>query len=233
MVDKSFVEGLFLDISPCYDKMNEIISLGQHKWWRRKAIKDADFRKGGRILDVGCGTGDFCIELEKAGFAVFGIDPVNKMLKIARSKISGIRCQVSGVKRQLLMANGHSLPFLPNFFDGITIGFSLRHLDISIFLDEARRVLKSGGRVVILEVSSPNHPLLRFLHKLYLQRVVPSLAYIFCNKTNEYAYLHQSFELYMPSPKELKTIFLEKGFVEMKAIPIFFGACSIFIATKD
>jgi demethylmenaquinone methyltransferase/2-methoxy-6-polyprenyl-1,4-benzoquinol methylase len=130
------------------------------------------------------------------------------------------------------MADGHSLPFLPNSFDGITIGFALRHLHISIFLDEARRVLKPGGRVAILEVSSPKSGFFRWLHKLYLQRVVPSLAYIFSSKTKEYAYLHQSFELYMPSPEELKALFLEKGFVEMKAIPIFFGACSIFIATK-
>ncbi|MDI6751649.1 MAG: ubiquinone/menaquinone biosynthesis methyltransferase [bacterium] len=216
------MKGLFLDISSCYDRMNGIISLGQHKKWRRKAIKKAGFGKGGRVLDVGCGTGDFCIELERAGLKVFGIDSVSDMLKIAKSKIN---CQLS-------MADAHHLPFSDNFFDGITIGFALRHLEIPVFFDEARRVLKPKGKIVILEVSSPKSLLLHWLHKLYLQRIIPAIAYIFCSKTREYAYLHQSYELYMPKQEKLKRLFYEKGFSEISAIPLFFGACSIFIATK-
>ena len=209
--------------------MNELISLGQHKKWRRLAIKNAGFPKGGRVLDVGCGTGDFCIELERAGLKAFGIDFEKKMLKIAKSKIN---YQLSIINYQLSMADALHLPFSDNSFDGITIGFSLRHLEIPIFLDEARRVLKPKGKIVILEVSSPESLLLHWLHNLYLQRVIPAIACIFCGKTREYAYLGQSFELYMPSTEELKTLFLEKGFSEMIAIPVFFGACSIFIATK-
>ena len=181
------------------------------------------------MLDVGCGTGDFCIELERAGLEVFGIDSVSSMLKIAKSKITSL---FSILNSQFSMADAHSLPFLDNSFDGITIGFALRHLEIPIFFDEARRVLKPKGKIVILEVSSPKSLLLRWFHRLYLQRIVPAIAYIFCSKTREYAYLHQSYELYMPKQEKLERLFCEKGFSEISTIPLFFGACSIFIATK-
>ncbi|MBU2462322.1 ubiquinone/menaquinone biosynthesis methyltransferase [bacterium] len=221
MADKGFVEGLFSDISSCYDVMNTIISLGQHKKWRKKAIKNAAFPEGGRILDVGCGTGDFGIEAKRANLKVFGIDFVNKMIRIAKSKIN----------YQLSLADAHNLPFASNSFDGIILGFSLRHLEISVFLDEARRVLKPKGKVVILEVSSPKSLLFFWLHRLYLQRIIPAIAYIFCGKTREYGYLHQSFSLYITAD-ELKNLFVQKGFSEVEIIPVFFGACSIFIAKK-
>jgi demethylmenaquinone methyltransferase/2-methoxy-6-polyprenyl-1,4-benzoquinol methylase len=215
------VRRLFSDIASYYDTLNTIISLGQHRRWRRKAVEVAGFDRG-RFLDVGCGTGDFCFELKRIEKRVFGVDFSKRMLDIAKGRLPDIPFQLADV---------HNLPFRDNTFSGITAGFLIRHIDLSLFLKEANRVLADGGKLVILETSFPSSRLIRWLHRIYLIHLIPLIGQVF-GKRDAYSYLGASFSLYMPSLSELRNLLAKAGFSKVEILPLAFGAVLLCVATK-
>lgn len=165
---REYVDHMFNESARYYDSINSIMSFGSGRWYREKALQRAGLKKGQRILDVGAGTGVISLLAQnmvgKEGF-VIAVDPSQSMLDIARNK---------GVKNTLL-GLGENLPFSDKEFDMITMGYALRHVsDLRILFKEYQRVLKPGGKILLLEITKPENRLGQFILKLYLKLYVPA-----------------------------------------------------------
>lgn len=235
MAKKEGIRKLFDNIAPDYDKLNHLLSLNIDKTWRRRAVKEI-IRPGqtDTILDVACGTGDFTIEIARKaapGSRVIGIDLSEGMMAIGREKIAG-----SGLDKlsEVTMVQGdcEALPYPDGTFDCVTAGFGVRnfeHLDIG--LKEMRRVLRSGGKAVILELSIPENRLIRSLYKLYFLKILPAVGGWISGERGAYEYLPASV-LRFPAPGRFLEMMEEAGFTETRQTPMTFGICRMYTGKK-
>lgn len=227
----------FDKIATNYDRLNHIMTAGMDRLWRRRAAKEAikeATAECGRAnkksqpqnavasLDVACGTGDMAIELLKRGCSVTGIDLSEEMLAIARRKTAEANFQ---------LANAEALPFDDATFDAVTSAFGIRnfvHLDKG--LAEMARVLKSGGRMVILEMSTPDSALVRPFYNLYTRRIIPWLGSRIAGNREAYTYLPNSIERF---PKG-ETMLQKLNAVGLRAEQrkFFFGVCRMYVCEK-
>jgi demethylmenaquinone methyltransferase/2-methoxy-6-polyprenyl-1,4-benzoquinol methylase len=213
--------------------MNDVISLGLHRIWRRKAIREMRIKSGFSVLDVCCGTGDWTLRLARAtglGGKVIGLDFSSEMLKIAeeRSRRLNLHKQVAFVSGDAMQ-----LPFAANTFDRTTMGFGLRNVpDMLGALQEMRRVTKPTGQVVLLELSKPNVPTLAKLQMLYLKYIVPKLAQITVCKASEYSWLGLSLRAF-PNYQQLTHLLIEHlKLSKVRCIPLLGGVAAIHIGVK-
>ena len=197
------VRDMFDGISPVYDAMNRVMTVGLDGRWRRLAARSV-VRPGDCVLDACCGTGDLALAAERAGGVVTGVDFSPRMLARARKKSTS----VTWVEGDAL-----SLPFEAATFDSATVGFGVRNLaDLAGGLAELRRVLRPGGRVACLEITRPNGPL-RPLFRLWFERLVPVVGRILPGG-EAYTYLPASVARF-PGPAELAALLEDAGFVEV------------------
>ncbi|ABO50713.1 demethylmenaquinone methyltransferase [Desulforamulus reducens MI-1] len=208
---EEFVHGVFSTIAHRYDLMNTTLSFNRDKYWRRYAVKETNLRPGGMALDVACGTGMLSIELAKlAGTSgrVVGLDFCENMLAHAERNIEKTPYKNN---IQLMQGNAMELPFEDNFFDCATIGFALRNVpNIEKCIDEMRRVVKPGGRVISLELAKPSAPLFKQLYYLYFDRLVPLLGKLGVGKDGPYQWLPNSLKLF-PHQSVIRDIFTKVG----------------------
>ena len=210
---------MFDAIAPRYDLVNRIMTLGLDTGWRRRAVKELGLAAGSTVLDVACGTGDFCRELEKAGLRAVGLDYSAGMLARARTSAPLVR------------GNALSLPAGDGSFDGITSGFALRNVtDLQKTFEEMARVLRPGGRIALLEVSRPGNPLMRAGHYVYFNRIVPLIGGLLSDRA-AYRYLPASAD-YLPATEELKAMLTTAGLQAPRDVQLFFGAAQILTATR-
>jgi demethylmenaquinone methyltransferase/2-methoxy-6-polyprenyl-1,4-benzoquinol methylase len=185
------VERMFDRIAPVYDVMNRVMTAGLDGRWRSATV-DAVVRRGDRVLDAACGTGDLAIAAAHAGARVTGLDFSERMLERARRKAP----ELEWVRGDLL-----ALPFADASFDAATIGFGIRNVaDLPRALAELRRVLRPGGRLGILEITRPRGPL-RVFYSLWFDRIVPLLGKVLPGG-EAYTYLPASVRRF-PGPDEL------------------------------
>ena len=193
------VRAMFDRIAPRYDLMNRLMSGGLDGRWRRLAAAAADVSLGSRALDVCTGTGDLAFELaDRVGATgtVVGVDFADKMLDRARVKASA-----KGVAATFAVADALELPFEDDGFDAATVAFGARNLaDLDGGLAEMTRVVRSGGRVVVLEITTPQH--LRALHALWFDRLVPRVGGMIGGDRAAYGYLPASAKRF-PTPPDL------------------------------
>jgi demethylmenaquinone methyltransferase/2-methoxy-6-polyprenyl-1,4-benzoquinol methylase len=204
------VNSMFDRISGVYDRMNRVMTAGLDRTWRRKAIDRAEIGAGDRVLDLCCGTGDLAIEAAgRAGPAgeVTGADFSEPMLEIARGKPpSEGHAPVTWVNADAL-----DLPFPDHSFDAVTIGFGARNLaDLDRGLDEMRRVLKPGGRLVILEITQPRRQPLKGFFALWFDRLVPLIGRV-AGDSAAYSYLPDSVRTF-PDADALADRLVAAGF---------------------
>ncbi|HLM36061.1 MAG TPA: class I SAM-dependent methyltransferase [Gaiellaceae bacterium] len=199
------VRTMFDRIAPVYDVMNRVMTMGLDLRWRRLGAR-AVVRPGDSVLDAACGTGDFAVADVRAGAArVVGVDFSPRMLERARRKAP----QVEWVEGDLL-----ALPFPDATFDAATVGFGARNVaDLELALRELRRVLRSGGRVAILEITQPRGPLRPF-YSLWFDRVVPLLGKALPGGS-AYTYLPASVKRF-PAADALATLMRDAGFAEVR-----------------
>ncbi len=195
---------MFDRIAGLYDRMNTVMTAGLHHQWRRRAADLAALSSGDRALDVACGTGDLALELARrvapAG-EVVGTDFSERMLELARAK-AGAR-DVAGVR--FAWANALELPFADGEFDAATVGFGARNFsDLERGLREMARVVRPGGRVVVLEITTPRRPPLSLFYELWFDRVVPALGRL-AGDADAYSYLPSSVRRF-PAPEELAAV---------------------------
>jgi demethylmenaquinone methyltransferase/2-methoxy-6-polyprenyl-1,4-benzoquinol methylase len=221
---------MFARIAPRYDATNRVLTAGMDEAWRRRAIALLAPPKGGRILDLCCGTGDVVFHLLRTDptLRVTGIDFCVPMLEAARARAA----KEARATPEFLEGDVTSLPFDDDAFDGATMGFSLRNVvDLDGVLREVLRVLKPGARFVNLDVGKPQNRLWRRLFGLYFYGVVPLLGGLVGGSRQAYAYLPSSLT-HHPDAPHLRDRFERAGFVEPRYVPLMGGAISIHIGTK-
>lgn len=221
---------MFAGIAGRYDLLNHLLSGNTDKRWRR--LVAAELRpalvEGARALDVACGTGDLSLTLNEAGRAeVVGLDFCRPMLEIAREKASGETRRVPFVEGDALR-----LPFADEVFDVATIAFGLRNLSsVGDGLQELRRILKPGGRVAVLEFSTPVVPGFRALFQFYFTRVLPRIGGLVSGSRGAYEYLPDSVSKF-PDQKRLAALMRETGFEEVGYRNLTGGIAALHIGTR-
>jgi demethylmenaquinone methyltransferase / 2-methoxy-6-polyprenyl-1,4-benzoquinol methylase len=202
------VRAMFDRIASVYDLMNSVMTAGLHHRWRARAADLARVGPGSRVLDVATGTGDLALELARRvapGGEVVGSDFAEEMLARARRKD-----RAAGLGVTFEWGNALALPYVDDRFDAATVGFGARNFsDLARGLAEMVRVVRPGGRVVVLEITSPTRPPLSRFYRLWFDRVVPVIGRL-TGETNAYTYLPSSVKRF-PGPHELAAIMASAG----------------------
>ncbi|HET9198919.1 MAG TPA: bifunctional demethylmenaquinone methyltransferase/2-methoxy-6-polyprenyl-1,4-benzoquinol methylase UbiE [Solirubrobacterales bacterium] len=204
------VNRMFDRVAGRYDALNSLMTAGLHHGWRKRAAEKAQLGPGDAALDVCCGTGDLALELAERvspGGHVVGCDFSEPMLDLAREKAA--ERSAGGVRFE--WADALELPYDGERFDAVTVGFGARNLaDLDRGLREMVRVLKPGGRAVILEITQPERPPLSLFYSLWFDRIVPLLG-AFSSNPEAYSYLPESVRSF-PSPRGLAEKMDDAGF---------------------
>lgn len=177
-LDADRVRTMFNSIAGIYDLMNTAMTAGQHHRWRQRAVGMARVGPGSRVLDVATGTGDMAIELARhvsPGGEVVGSDFSEAMLERARAKVDA--GETDSVRPKFVWADAMTLPYAMDSFDSATVGFGARNFeDLAQGLSEMVRVVRPGGRVVVLEITTPTRPILSRFYRVWFDRIVPLLG---------------------------------------------------------
>ncbi len=227
---KEQVAEMFDNISSKYDLLNRVLSMGIDKRWRKKAIKLLRESSPKKILDIATGTADFAIEsLKLQPKEVIGVDISEGMLEIGRQKIEKLNV---GHIIKLQSGDSENLGFEENFFDAAIVAFGVRNFEnLRAGLENIHRVVRSGGKLVVLEFSMPEKFPMKQLYRFYSKYVLPKIGKTVSKDTAAYSYLPESVEAF-PYGKEFLNILEVAGFRNGKCIPLTFGICSIYIAEK-
>jgi demethylmenaquinone methyltransferase/2-methoxy-6-polyprenyl-1,4-benzoquinol methylase len=228
---KTQVARMFDSISWRYDLLNHLLSANVDVIWRRKAMKELNALKPQLILDVATGTGDLAIQAVKSlqPEKVIGVDISTGMMDIARKKI-----EAKGLDKTIELKRGDSenLPFEENKFDAVIVAFGVRNFEnLEKGLAEMLRVLKPGGKVVILEFSKPDRFPFREFYGLYFRFVVPIVGRLISKDKSAYDYLPESVHAF-PRGKTFVGILDRLGYKNTACKPLTFGISSIYTGTK-
>jgi demethylmenaquinone methyltransferase/2-methoxy-6-polyprenyl-1,4-benzoquinol methylase len=211
---------MFDAIAPRYDLVNRIMTFGMDVRWRRRAVRELAVPPGATVLDLACGTGDFCDDLRRAGIRPIGIDLSFGMLAAAPTVAPLVQADIT------------RLPCPDHTVDGITCGFALRNLvDLDLFFAEAARVIRPTGRLALLEVAEPERVVLRAGHAVYFNRVVPLVGGLLSNR-DAYRYLPRSVA-YLPEISDLLTRLALAGFERVERSLLGGGAAQLITATRS
>lgn len=217
------VEAMFDRIAPRYDLLNRLLTLRLDQYWRRVAVHRAGIGPGDVVVDLGCGTGDFCRLAAASGARAIGVDFAAGMLLAARGR---------GLPAQLVRADAGMLPLSAACATVVTSGFALRNfVSIPQVLAEAARVLRPGGRLALLEVDEPASALARWGHDLYFRRLVPLIGGLLSDRA-AYAYLPQS-TAYLPPAPEILRLIAAAGFREAVKRPLSGGIAQVLFAVRS
>ena len=213
------VQDMFDQIAPRYDFVNRVMTFRLDVRWRKRTVAALELDAGSTVIDLACGTGDFCCELEDAGINTLGFDFSIGMLQASRSK------------SPLAQADILKLPIQDGVVDGATCGFALRNLtELPAFFEEVSRVLKPGGRIGFLDVAEPENRLLNWGHHFYFDRIVPKVGALLSDKS-AYSYLPKSIA-YLPPHQEILTMLENAGFSQVKRQLFAPGSVQLFSGKK-
>jgi demethylmenaquinone methyltransferase/2-methoxy-6-polyprenyl-1,4-benzoquinol methylase len=195
------VGDLFAAIARRYDLLNDLLSFGLHRRWKRALLNMAEVRPGDRALDLCCGTGDIALALQAAGADVVGVDFSPAMLAVAQERTKNAGGPVGPARLQFVCADALKIPFPDASFDVVTIGYGLRNLaSWERGLEEMTRVARPGGRLLALDFGKPENKAWRLIYFGWLKLVAPLLGKLFCKDAATYAYILESLRHY-PDPR--------------------------------
>ncbi|MGI5864882.1 MAG: ubiquinone/menaquinone biosynthesis methyltransferase [Myxococcales bacterium] len=228
------LHAMFTKVPRRYDLVNRTISLGMDERWREAAARACLEGAPRRVLDLCCGTGDLAVRLKRSGgaaVAVAGLDYSRPMLEIARRKAAE-----RGLQIDFVHADAAAMPFPDGHFDRVGISFAFRNLTFKNpmtpkYLAETLRILRPGGRLVIVESSQPRQPVIRGLYHLYMRAFVAGVGGLLSGERAAYRYLGESAARFY-GPDEVARILKETGFAEVRSEALLFGAVRLFVATK-
>ena len=213
------VRNMFDAIAPRYDLVNRIMTFRLDTRWRKIAVRKLALTRGARVLDLASGTGDLCIDLRKAGLHPLSFDMSFGMLAADHSNAPRVQADIL------------RLPIASESVDGVTCGFALRNLvDLNVFFHEIARVTKSGGRIALLDVSTPTNPVIRWGNSVYFGKVVPRIGGLLSNRA-AYNYLPKSVA-YLPAPAQLVDMLQAAGFEHVRHEQLSGGLTQLMHATK-
>lgn len=227
---KEEVAEMFNKISGRYDFLNHFLSLGIDKGWRRKAVRELAEVKPERILDIATGTGDFAIAALKLNpKEVIGVDISQGMLDVGIEKMK--KKAVDHIV-QMRIGDSEELPFEDGYFDALTVGFGVRNYEnLEKGLTDMLRVLRPGGKAVILEFSKPKKFPMKQLFGFYSKRIIPFLGKRISKDARAYAYLPESVAAF-PEGKAFTDILEKVGYTEVKARLVTGGIATIYSGIK-
>ena len=227
---KEQVKQMFDTISGDYDGLNRVISFGIDLKWRKRVVALVGKASPESILDIATGTGDLAIALTKTGAKkIVGLDISPGMLDVGRKKVAQKKLKDT---IEMVVGDSEKLDFTDNSFDAITVAFGVRNFEnLQKGLAEILRVLKPGGRFVVLETSVPTKTPFKQGYKIYTKYILPTIGKIFSKDRSAYAYLSESASVF-PHGEEFNNILAKIGFIGVENMPQTFGVASIYVATK-
>ncbi len=228
---KEQVKQMFDHIAPAYDRLNHLLSLGIDKGWRKKAIATLRPYQPKTMMDVATGTGDFALLAAKElkPHRLIGTDISEGMIAIGKEKI-----QRAGMEETISFAceDCSHLSFEDNLFDAITVAFGVRNFaDLDEGLREMHRVLRPNGRLVILELTAPDHFPMKQLFTIYSSVIIPTLGKLLSKDNKAYHYLPQTIQAF-PQGEVMKDILQKAGFSDVNFKRLTFGICTLYTANK-
>lgn len=228
---KEQVASMFDKIAFRYDFLNRFLSAGIDVSWRKKAIKELTSLKPQIVLDVATGTGDVAILTNKIlqPSKIIGIDISEGMLQIGRKKLDSLHLNN---KIELLKGDSETINFPDNSFDAITVAFGVRNFqNLEKGLTEMRRVLKPGGKLVVLEFSKPKQSLFKAIYKLYMNAVAPGVGKLIAKNKDAYQYLNDSVQKF-PEGEHFINILDKVEYKQTYYRPLTLGICTIYCGSK-
>ena len=225
------VGGVFTSVANSYDVMNDAMSIGLHRLWKRILVEIAGIKNNDVVLDIAAGTGDIAKLISKQfpSSEIYVSDINNEMLSLGRERSID---EGFSNNTHFCQLSGEAIPFNDATFDVITIGFGLRNFtDKSAGLKEMRRCLKKNGRLLILEFSKPNNLLFSKVYDWYSFNVLPKLGALLANDSDSYQYLAESIRMH-PDQENLKKLIIENGFEDCKFYNLLNGIVAIHVGYK-
>lgn len=214
------VQAMFDTIAPRYDLVNRVMTFRMDVAWRRRTVRDLGLRPGSCVVDLASGTGDLCHDLERAGLRPVAVDLSFGMLHHATTAAPKVQ------------GDALALPFADASVDGVVCGFALRNfVSLPPMLAELARVIRSGGRIALLDVSVPANPVLKAGHAVYFGRVVPLIGGLLSDGA-AYRYLPRSVA-YLPEPAALLRMVRDAGFTTVERAQLSTGISQLISATRD
>ena len=232
MPKKEKIQQMFDDIAPSYDRLNHLMSLDVDKIWRKRALKEIVDGTSQQILDVACGTGDSTIAIAQAagsGSRVTGVDISEGMMALVMRKAAheGVHDRI-----RLQVADGENMPFAEGSFHRVFCAFGIRNFEHKeLGLKEFYRVLKPGGKAVILELSLPENLHLRRLYNIYFQHILPWVGGLISGNKDAYCYLPASVQAF-PPPAQFCALMRAAGFSGVRQRSLSMGLCRMFVGEK-
>jgi demethylmenaquinone methyltransferase/2-methoxy-6-polyprenyl-1,4-benzoquinol methylase len=214
------VREMFDAIAPRYDLVNRVMTFRLDVRWRRKAVRLLGLPHGSTVIDLAAGTGDLCIDLQKAGHRPLAFDLSFGMLVADRSASPRVQADIL------------RLPLPDGSVDGATCGFALRNLlDLPTFFAELARVVRPGGRIALLDVGIPHNPVIRWGNNIYFGKIVPKIGALLSDGA-AYRYLPKSVA-YLPPREELVRLLREAGFADGQHHQLSGGLTQLMVGTRD
>jgi demethylmenaquinone methyltransferase/2-methoxy-6-polyprenyl-1,4-benzoquinol methylase len=228
------VQKMFSDIAPRYDLLNRLLSCGQDQYWRKRAVARLSPQAGERFLDIATGTADVALEIIRNApndaVQVVGMDFSEKMLELAQRKIVS-EDRINSI--QLESGSAENLPFEDNSFDGTTTAFGVRNFsDVDRSLREMHRVLKPGGRCVILEFSLPRNAIFNALYRFYFEFLLPKVGRLISKHPSAYTYLPKTVASF-PVREEFSSLMQQTGFMNITYKELTLGIVILYIGMKQ
>lgn len=225
------VEEMFDNIAPAYDFMNRAMTFGIDRSWRRLAVATAAASAPRRVLDVATGTGDMAIALARRcdGAEVVGVDLSEGMLEVGRRKVKDKN--LDG-RIKLLKADCLALPMESESFDVVTVAYGVRNFENLLQgYREMHRVLRPGGQLLVLELSTPVNKLVRPFYNLYTRHLIPVVGRLVAGDSRAYSYLPESIAA-VAQGERMTALMREAGFTQARFKRLTMGVCTLYIATK-
>ncbi|MCB9481941.1 MAG: bifunctional demethylmenaquinone methyltransferase/2-methoxy-6-polyprenyl-1,4-benzoquinol methylase UbiE [Desulfobacteraceae bacterium] len=230
--ERPFIKSMFDTIAPWYDFLNRFLSLRQDVSWRRKAVKSLGLdEKNPKILDMACGTCDIGLEILRQNNSahITAADFSWEMLKFSKKKIS---IKNKSKNFSLISSNALFSPFKNEIFDGVTIAFGIRNIvNRQKALENFYFSLKKGGKIAVLELTTPENRFLKSLYLLYFLKILPFIGGLFSKNYHAYSYLPESV-INFPSSRDFLKIMKNAGFKNVKYKNFTFGICTLFTGEK-
>ncbi|MFK8058142.1 MAG: bifunctional demethylmenaquinone methyltransferase/2-methoxy-6-polyprenyl-1,4-benzoquinol methylase UbiE [Saprospiraceae bacterium] len=227
---KKQVERMFDNISQYYDVLNRVLTLGIDTIWRKKAVNLLPQKPGLYVMDMATGTADVALEIikQRKDARVLGIDISNDMLKVGREKINkkALSSQI-----ELITGASEAIDYPDNTFDAATVSFGVRNFEDTIGgLSEMRRVIKPGGKIIVLEFSRIRTFPFKQAFNLYFGRILPWIGKVWSSDPRAYSYLYESVQAF-PDGKEFGNLLESAGFVKPSWQALTLGICTVYTAT--
>lgn len=222
---------IFNSLASTYDQLNHLLSFGIDIYWRKQMRKALPEQKDLHILDLACGTGDVGLSLLKSAKVkkVIGLDPAQNMLQFAQTKID---TQKLHERMELIHANGMDIPLSANHFDAATLSFGIRNYpDPQKGLEELHRILKPGGKAIILEFGVPTNFLVKSIYLFYFRKLLPFVGNTLSGHKDAYTYLNETVEDF-PREKAFCQMMEKAGLKNCQFRPLTFGIAQLYTGEK-